>query len=886
MYSVLDGMPTVPDMVAKVAHNRQPGLGLTDHGVMSGAAELYAECKEAGIKAFPGEEFYVVKDVLDKEGKRYHLGLLALNSPAYEALLTLSSLSHERDRFYYRPRVDFADLAKMASDPKVAQGVVCLTGCWFGLLNQAIVDTFQANQKEHGKKARGVARSVGVMMVEMLQGWFPNTFIETQRHDIGRQDGVSEDEMVDLLWDISEETKAPIIATQDAHYIRMSDKPVHDIMKQIAYIGSDDAGFPGDGYHLSSTTWMKEHHSEAVWGSTLGVCQELLDRHELSIPVLDTYGYYVPKIGNDPQAWLMTTTALTLKRRKLGKEYLVRLADELKIIDGLGMAGYFRLIYEGTEFCKEKDIYVRARGSANGSLVCYLLGITSIDPIEWGLTFERFLSPDRKKPPDIDLDIEDTRRDDVVEFYRQKFQVVQIGTYSKLGENEFGRGSVLVQYLSAKRRELGDDFKAELGQVKYMEDVPDRDDRRLLHRLAEYQVRKAPGAHAAGFVVGTKTRPIRKQIPTMLIPSSGSVVTQFTMDDVERLGYLKLDLLGQRNLTTAKRTLELIGRDPAQGLNWIPNDDRHTMHQLRAGRTDGVFQLEGWTAANGCKEMRVKTTEDIIRVNALYRPATIKTGYKDLYLYNRGNPGEIEYPPHPAFEKHLSSTHGVAIFQEQVLNILRDIGIPYEELNQFLTALKLSNDKSVRARKIFAGHRKQFLKICREDWGMKQRSARECWDAISGFAGYGFNRAHAASYGLLGYQMAYLKTHNTLEFMGALLETTSGTPKEELYVREAKRLKITILGADVNRSGVVWAIDVNEPGIRRGLLSTKGVGAKAAMSIVENAPYANVEDLIERTDSRAVTGGKQWAKSRELKGVMEALRKGGALRSIGIDPYD
>lgn len=873
MYSVLDGMPSVPDLVKQVKRHGQPGIGLTDHGVMSGAVELYAEAREAGIKPFPGEEFYVVRDVSDKDSKRYHLGLLSMSNKGYQGLLDLTSASHDRARYHYRPRVDLADLAKMASDPSVADGVICLTGCWFGLLQQSILEARLAPQGSDK-----FAIQVGVRTVEMLRGWFPNTFIEVQAHDIGRQDGITEQEMIDLLAEVSYLTGVPMVATQDSHYLNIRDKKVHDMMKRIAYIGSDDASFPGDSYHLSTGEWVRDHHTPQVWESTLDVCQELLDRHTLTIPELDNYTYHIPQLGKSDKGWLRTMCRLKLSDGAYDKEYQDRVQYELGIIETLGMSGYFRLIYEGVRFAQKNSIYVRARGSANGSLVCYLLGITAVDPIKWGLNFERFLSPDRKKPPDIDLDIEDMRRDEVIDFYRKRFQVVGIGTFSNLGQNEFGRGSTLVQYLSQKRRELGDNFKEEMGHIKYMDDVPEKD-RVLLERLSEFRVKKAAGAHAAGFVVGTKARPIHKQIPTMLIPSSGTTVTQFTMDEVERLGYIKIDLLGQRTLSTIKRCLAYIGQSD---LDWIPDDDKHTMHQLRMGKTDGVFQLEGWTAAAGCREMKVKTTEDIIRVNALYRPATISSGYKDLYLHNRRNPRQIHYPPHPAFPRHLKNTYGVAIFQEQVMNILRDMGVPYEELNAFLSALKMSNDKAVKARRIFKEHRERFLALLIND-GMSKVDARECWETISGFAGYGFNRAHACAYGVLGYQAAYLKTHYPLEFMASLLETNSGTPKEDGYVDEAKRLGIIIYGADVNRSGVVWRLD--KDGIRRGLLSIKGVGQRAAEAIVDAAPYDSIEDLIERTDARAVTGGKSWAKSSTLNGVLEALRKGGALRSINIDPY-
>lgn len=872
-YSVLDGMPPVQALVETAARNKQPALGLTDHGNMSGAVELYKESKAAGIKPFPGEEFYFVPDLGDKTAQRTHLTMIALNFDGYRDLVKLSSISHQRDHYHYRPRITFDDFDQLEH----VEGIAVMTGCYFGYLIQRMLKEDEFDSQ--------VARQVGRKAVEILASFFPNLFIEVQHHNTQGND-VDDDTQMKVLADIGFITSVPLIVSQDAHYCTITEKHAHDTMKRMAYRGSDDATFPGDSYHLARTRWVKSHYKgfigEQVWAASLNSCARLLDLHDLEMEALDKYTYHIPKPrAINPQSWLDDTAEKGLRALGLtDKKYTDQLLNELAVIQDLGMAGYFHLIHKGVEFCKQNGIMVAARGSANSSLVCYALGITQIDPLKWNLMFERFLSRDRKKPPDIDLDIESDRRAEVVDFYRNQYDVTQIGTYNTLGESAIGKGSVLVQYLSwARKKYSKDEFNKHFGHVMFIDDLPE-DTAEMLHKIGAYRIKKSAGAHAAGFLIGTKDFPITEYVPTMLIPSSKLTVTQFTMEAVEELGYIKVDLLGQRTLTTLRRVLELLGKD---GVEWIPINDKDTLRQLRQGRTDtGVFQLEGWAAARGCRDLAVRNVKDVIAIMALYRPAVMSSGYLDLYLSNRRGQTKPVYP-HPIFKKHLKETYGVAVYQEQVMAILRELGVPFEELNEFLSALKMSNHKTATAIRIFKTQKRKFLKLCIDGNGMDKEQAKECWDTISGFAEYGFNRAHATAYGLLGYRMAYLKTHYPLEFFAALLETTAGTPKERKYVAEARRLGVRLRPADVNRSHAVWSLD--HTGIRRGLTSIKGVGLKAALEIEANAPYDSVEDLIERCNRRVVTGGLDWKKTRTLKGVMEALRNGGALRSLGVDSY-
>lgn len=874
-FSCLDGMASVEDLVAKAAKYNHAGIALTDHGNMSGVFQLYKAAKRHGILPFPGLEAYVVDDLADKKAKRHHLTLLAYTTKGYQNLIRLSSLSHDRDHYYYKPRLSWADFS-MAKGRGQIEGIACLTGCYFGHVSQSIVNDDPYTGHKRAKR-----------YVNMMLGLFDTVFIEIQNHHTDHPTW-SDAQLVQALYELSLETGVPTIITNDCHYCDKSDKPLHDMMKSIAYSSDvSEVSFPGDSYHFATESWMKTHYRSAseVWDASQDAYSQLIKKHTLSIPVLDSYKYFVPAISAKPQEVL--AKMIRTNASVLGKEYEERAEYELSVVEHLGFADYFLLVRDYVSWCHGQGIFVMARGSAAGSLICWLLGFTQVDPIKWNLTFDRFLTPDRIRPPDIDLDIEDIRREDVVGYLQSKYEVIQIGTYNRLTfDEDTGRGGLFVQYISSKRKMLGDQFPKKLGRVQTLHDLDtvNPKDAEALRRLGDVALRRSPGAHAAGFVVSAPPdHTIADWLPTMLIPSSDTTVTQMMMDDVEDAGYIKIDLLGLRSLTTVRRCLEMLGK---ADLNWIPLKDKKTFAFLRKGNAEtGVFQLEGYTAAKGCREVQVKSVNDLILVNALYRPATRNSGYVDLFLENRRNPAGVYYP-HPIFKRHLAETFGVPCYQEQVLAILRDLGMPVAEMNAFLKAVKGKHAKagySDESTSIFEKNKERFADLCVAK-GMISVDIESAWELVEGFAAYGFNRAHATAYSLLGYQMAYLKVNHPLEFHAALLETTVGTVKEDQYVKEAKRVGISILPACVNRSAVSWTLDRKAEAIRRGLSSVKGVGAKAAEAIAVNAPYSSIDDLISRCPAQAVTGGKQWAKSGTLNGVLANLRQSGALRQLGVMP--
>lgn len=883
-YSTLDGMSPVKEMIARVIENKQPGMALTDHGNMSGTFQLYKGLRKAGLLPFPGIEAYLVSDIQDKTAKRYHVTMFALTTEGYFGLVQLTTQSHQRENYHFKPLMDFAML-EAARDAGILDGVVATTGCWFGWVQQAFeehaptvmmsIDTFDQWTTEF----RGAYRQAE-KRAKRLASIFPNFFVEAQHH---HQD--ADDVLVLLLHVLAVECGLPFIITQDAHYCDRGEVSLHGLMKALAYGGDPgDVSFPGDSYHLASTQWIRSHYigMEDVWSDAESTYTYLIDNHAVSIPWLDKYQYHIPKIVDNPQQIMVRQCLKEKTRRNLPQKYADLLDYECDIIGKLGFADYFILIARMCNFCHERGILINARGSANGSLVCWLMGITEIDPILWKTNFDRFLSLDRERPPDIDMDIEFDRREEVIAWLRQQHEVANIGTYMRLGVSEDeDRGGIFVTFLSSERRRLGDvAYKATYGAVKGLNDLRVVKGNRFvdkLLKLGEMKVYRSPGVHAAGYLLGTKSHPIAGQMPLMLIPSSETMVTQMTMEDVEDGGWTKVDLLGLRTLSVMRRAMKMVGM---KSWHEIPLNDSKVMSMLRQGRMDtGVFQLEGGAASRGCREVKVNSVHDLILVNALYRPATMNAGHKDTYLRNRNDKSRIIIP-HPLFAPILEPTYGIPVYQEQVMDMLRALTFPTIELNRMLKAIKASNGNIHGASQTFNELKSLFIGNAAKA-GLSEEEADEAWDFISTFNEYSFNKAHSTAYGLLGYRTAWMKVHHPLEYQTALLSVWAGTKNENRYVAETRRTGIRILPADINISGASWTIDKQRNAIRRGLVSIKGVGEKAAIEIAENRPYSSVQDLIDRTNGRIVTGGKTYP--NEMKGVLAALHGARALQSVTGD---
>jgi DNA polymerase-3 subunit alpha len=700
----------------------------------------------------------------------------------------------------------------------------------------------------------------------------------------------------------------------------------NSLMKRMTYGGADDE-FPGDSFHLASADWVAEHYPKDIWAEVEKGHELLLSLNDVKITPLDTFTPDVPSISKTPKRNLRRLVQAGFEdflksgqiKHSKEKTYQDRIEYELGIINGIGMAEYFLIVRDYVEWCAGENICIEARGSANGSLVCYLLGITQVDPLVWDIGFDRFLSTDRIKPPDIDMDIEDNRRQDLVQYLLKKYRAVQIGTWGKMGSRYDERedkevGSILVSWQSAKRRECEEEavrayeerqqstnrqgtkadaiawgkrlYAKRYGWVKDIRDVEkvSGKDYAALQEISRMNsVYRSYGVHAGGILLSGTNVKIEDYIPTMLVASSDTRVSQYDMNDVEEFGLLKMDILGQATLRTMKLAQELIGADDPTYFGWIPNDDADACKILREGRTEnGIFHFEGYTKAKGGREMGIRTTKDAVLASALYMPGAMESGQTAHFVRARRDPDfrrEITYL-HPIFERHLKDTYGAYVFQNQVMSILHDMGMDISSINVFLKVVKDSG-AGARERNAdrLAGLKKTFDALWKKH-GIDPNAREETWEALCGFGAYGFNKAHAAGYGIRSYRCAYLKAHYPAEFMTALLQTWAGRTKEKVYIREARRLGIRLMPPDVNVSGALWTYDAKRGAIRKGLLSIAGIGAAAADTIADFQPFTSLTDMATRLPARAVSGGKDWLDNNNISGKFAALEAAGALDSI------
>lgn len=914
-FSAIDGMSPVPTLVDKSVLLGYPGLGLTDHGNGAGWVQLYQSCKAAGILPFPGVELYLTDPEftgsLDDKGAgnvaRFHLCLLALSENGYKGLTKLISKTHTRPRFSRFPRATMNDLVTFGQE--YGNEVALLSGCFFGLTQQYLVN--------RGEKA-------AQRVLSMYQSAFPHTFVEIQNHNIKHtpeQDGAfkvtSDDDIVDGLVTIADRLGLPVLATQDSHYCDQREKPAHALMKRMVYGGKEDE-FPGDSFHLASPEWVAEHYSAPVWDRVEDASEYLLGLNKVKISPLDKFQVHMPDTGvRNPMQHIREACYAAMDEylelqgwEKRRPAYKKRLDYELSVVDELNMAEYFIIWEDFVNWCRAEHIAIEARGSANGALFLFFLKVTQIDSLKWdGLLFDRFLSTDRIKPPDVDMDIEDKERPRALAYLQSKYDTAQIGTWGKLGaRDEDDKGSVLVSWLMGKRRECIQEgldhgaeqewpkyrseeygkklFRDEYGDVKTLRDVRhhSKKDYEGLKELARMDSAfRSYGVHAGGILLSSDTVPIEDYVPTMLVASSNTIASQFHMDDVEALGLLKMDILGQITLTTMKTCQKLMGRKDPTDFSWIPEDDTDACKLLREGRTDnGIFHFEGYTKAKGGKELGIKSVRDAIMAQALYMPGAMESGQKDLYLHrkrDRNARNRVTYL-HKTFEDALSPTYGTVIFQEQVINIMRGLGMSIAGVNKFFKVVKDSGKGAVARNKIRMEEvRQEFEDLCIQA-GIDEDDLEEAWHQTAGFVSYGFNKAHATGYGLRAYRCAYLKAHYPLEFMTALLKSWAGRDKEKVYQREARRIGIRLLPPAVNVSGASWTMDQSKGAIRKGLLSIAGVGAAAARELEEKAPFASVIEVAEKCDTRAVTGGKRYLDEGVFTGTLGKLEMVGALDDI------
>lgn len=878
-YSLLDGAARIGDLPARARELGMTALALTDHGVMYGVIPFYKACLEQGIKPIIGCEVYMTSGSMQEKAPRseqpnYHLILLAKNETGYRNLMHLVSMAHLRG-FHYKPRIDFALLSQHA------EGLICLSSCLAGEINQLLL-------KDRDGEARAAAERYRDLFGE-------DFYLELQDHGLLEQRQVMP-KMIALAKDLD----IPLVATNDVHYVRPEDYAMQDVLICIGtgktLADPERLKFHSDQMYLKSAEEMARlfaHVPEAV-ANTVAIAEKCDLALRFGQAILPAYSP-LPE-GMDSAALLRQLCAEGLERRyahtphwqsKEGRRMLQeRLDYELGVIEKMGFADYFLIVWDFIRHAHERGIATGpGRGSSAGSLVAYVLGITKVDPIRYRLLFERFLNPERISMPDIDIDFDDERRDEVIDYVVRKYgsdRVAQIitfgtmaaraavrdvgrvldlpyGTVDKAAKMIPGAPGVTIEAALKHNRDLRE-LCAQQPKVAELIDMA---------RRVEGMPRHA-STHAAGVVISRE--PLTHHVP-LQEGTDAAPLTQYSMEHLEAIGLLKMDFLGLRTLSIIERTLHWIEERYGVRLNLdeLADDDPLTFEMLGRGDTTGIFQLESAGMRRVLRELKPSDIEDIISVVALYRPGPME--FIPKYIDGKHGRIAVDYP-HPVLEPILSDTYGIIVYQEQIMQIASTMaGFSLGEADLLRRAVAKKN------RETLDRERTHFVVGCIGQ-GHSAEDASRVYDMIVRFADYGFPRAHAAAYGILAYQTAYLKAHYPVEFMAAMLTAVTGNQRKTAeYVDECRRMGIDVLPPDVNESGVtftpVGGIDPGGSpirGIRFGLAAIKNVGTQAIESILrerKEGPYEDLADLCRRVDLRVCN-----------KRVLEALIQGGAMDSL------
>src|SRR5712672_67078 len=884
-YSLLDGSIRMKEVMKKAAEFKMPAVAMTDHGNLFGAIEFYQEAQRAGVKPIIGCEVYVApgshKDrPPSRRESAYHFTLLAENETGYRNLVKLVTAAH-LDGFHYSPRIDKEMLAARS------EGLIGLSGCLAGEINSAI----QANNIEKAKQSAAEYRDILGSQ---------NFFLELHDH------GMQEQKMCNAaLVHMAGDLGVGLVAANDVHFLRRSDHQAHDVMLCIGtgkMVQDENRMRYVPELYFKSPAEMHEifrDFPEAI-SNTLEIGERC--RFDLEFGSSKYPEYPVPA-GKTREGYLRELCHQGLRARygeraAADSELARRLDYELGVLEKTGFVSYLMIVWDFIHFAKEKGIPVGpGRGSAAGSLIAYVLGITDIDPLQFGLLFERFLNPARVSPPDIDVDFCEARRGEVLEYVRQKYgerRVAQIITFGKLKAKSVVRdvGRVMgLPYAAADRiaRMIPNELNITLDSAAEKNSELKRAiaTEPQTKQLFEYAktlegLSRNAGVHAAGVVIAD--RDLSDYIPLCRDVKGNDVISQYAMGPLNDLGLLKMDFLGLKTLTVIEDTLTLIGkRQPDFSLKTIPLDDAAAFALYNRGETIGLFQMESGGMTSLSKQFDVKKLDDIIALIALYRPGPMEL----IPEYVKAKKGltPIKYL-HPLLEDICANTYGVMIYQEQVMAAASKLAGYSLAQGDLLRRAMGKKDKEKMAKE-----RRNFIEGCARTNKIPEKKANVIFDLLEKFAGYGFNKSHSAAYGVISYQTAYLKAHYPVEFMAGLLSNEiNNTEKISVFVGECKRMGISILPPDINKSGLkftpenVAGIDdagtgITDPGfnaIRYGLAAIKNVG-EAAMAMAirerdERGEFSSLEDFCSRLDSRVAN-----------RKMLESLIKAGAFDFLGRD---
>lgn len=878
-YSLLDGSSKIPELVRRVKELGMDACAITDHGVMYGVIEFYKACKAEGIKPIIGCEVYVAPGSRFEKGKeksaeRYnHLILLAENDTGHKNLMKLVSRGFT-EGFYYKPRVDYELLSEYH------EGIIASSACLAG-----IVPTKLRNGDYEGAKAEA-------MRLKDIFGE-NNFFLELQDHGLSEQKFVNQG-----LMRISSETGIPLVATNDCHYLYKEDAEAHDVLiciqTQKNVYDEDRMKYEGGQFYVKSPEEMEEvfhyipeaiHNTEEI-ARRCNVEIEFGKYHLPQYPVPEGYTSlsYLNKLCED--GFKKRYEGVTEATETMLRE---RLKYETDTITSMGFVDYFLIVWDYINFAKENHIAVGpGRGSAAGSIVAYCLGITGVDPIRYNLLFERFLNPERVTMPDIDVDFCVLRRQEVIDYVTEKYgreKVVQIVTFgtmaAKMVIRDVGRALDLpYSFCDKVAKMIPNELKMNIEKallinpdLKRLYDE-DEEAKKLIDLSRRLEgLPRHTSIHAAGVVISK--REVDRYVPVST-SSDGAVTTQYTMETIEQLGLLKMDFLGLRNLTVIEKAVELVNRNRKKegkdelDIEKIDMEDENIYLMISEGRTEGVFQLESPGMTSFMKKLRPDNIEDIIAGISLYRPGPME--FIDDYINGKRNAATIEYDCEELVPI-LKSTYGCIVYQEQVMQIVRDLaGYSYGQSDLLRRAMSKKKDSVMKEeRKNFVyGDESKGIPGCVAN-GVSEQVANKIYDKMIDFAKYAFNRSHAAAYAFITYQTAYLKYYYPKEYMAALLTSVmSNTGKVSEYILSGKEMGIAILPPDVNEGEGNFT--TASGGIRYGMSAIKGLGENVTDAIVkdreERGPYKSLTDLIERL-----------AGSINKKGL-EALIKSGALDGL------
>lgn len=862
-YSLLDGLPKIPDLLDYVKELGMDSVALTDHGVLYGAVEFFKEAKKRGIKPIIGCEVYMATEKLtDKrsgiDSKSYHMILLARNETGYKNLVKMVTEAHLHG-FYYKPRID-EDLLE-----KHAEGLIGTSAC----LNGKIPKLLLAGKFD---EAEALA-----MRYAKLFG--PDCFyLELQEHKNIPEQKILNDRILEL----HKKTGLPLVATNDIHYLRPEDAEAQDVLMLIntgADINDPERlTLTGDDFSMYPPEKMAEiwkDYPEAI-SNTYKIAQMCDFNFELGKVQLPTFQVPNGKTAEDYLTELCQQGLVARFGDNITPEIRERMNYELSVINKTGFSSYILIVADFVNWAKENRIVVGpGRGSAAGSLVCYLTKITNVNPLEHSLLFERFLNPERIAMPDIDMDFTDRRRDEVIKYVAEKYghdHVAQIITFGTMAARavirDVGR-ALQVPYsfcdAMAKMVPTGMDLQESLDSVTELKDLAKSDPQAKkiieLGKKLEGVARHA-STHACGVVVSA--RPLVESVPLQHPPGEDeAIVTQYEMHAIEDLGLLKMDFLGLKNLTIIEDTLAriFVVRNEKIDIDKIPYDDKKTYQLLQEAITTSVFQLESDGMKRYLKELKPTEFEDIVAMVALYRPGPMQ--FIPDYIERKHGKQKISYI-HPGLEPILKNTQGIMIYQEQLMQLARDIaGFTLGEAD----VLRKAVGKKIK--ELLDAQEKKFIEGAVKN-GTDVKIAKELWQWILPFAAYGFNKSHSAAYATIAYQTAYLKAHYPVEFMASVLTSEKADVERiALLIDECKKMEIEVLPPNINESLKNFTVVPGQNKIRFGLLAIKNVGVNIIDAIVEErkqgGAFTTISDFVGRVHSKDLN-----------KKSMEALIKAGA----------